>query len=103
MRNPSEIREAAEKGYPSGQYLLGRMHLDGVGVKQDVEAAMIWLRRAAHQGHVEAQFRLGEMMAEADVEFKLGENAEKWFRKAADQGHEEARANTKIGVNTDTP
>ena len=47
MKNLTKIRQAAEQGSASSQYLLGRMLLDGDGVKQEVEAAMIWLRRAA--------------------------------------------------------
>ena len=88
----AEIRAAAEKGDPSGEYLLGRMLIEGVFMERRTEVGMIWLRRAAHKGHADAQYRLGHLMASENVEFMLGENAAKWFRRAAEQGHVQAQS-----------
>ncbi len=42
---------AAEKGAAEAQYLYGKALLQGMGVKKDKEAALIWFKKAADQGH----------------------------------------------------
>jgi len=44
------------------QYQLGRMYLDGDGVKKDVRQALNWLDLAARKGHAQAQALIGQLM-----------------------------------------
>lgn len=105
-------KEAAEQGNADAQYKLGYCYANGgyevplesqdslgysyekgMGVDQDWEKAVEWLRKAAEQGHIEAQYKLadcyfcGRGVAMDDAE------AVKWLRKAAEQGHLEAQYN----------
>lgn len=54
------------------QYSLGRMYLDGVGVKKDARQAMSWLGLAARKGHTGAQALLGQVMFEGSAERPRG-------------------------------
>jgi hypothetical protein len=53
------VRGAAECGLAAAQLRLGRMLLDGSGVKADAQAAFGWFARAAHQGDAEATNMVG--------------------------------------------
>ncbi|QGM97163.1 tetratricopeptide repeat protein [Methylocystis parvus] len=44
------------------QYHLGRMYLDGQGVKRDLRQSVNWLELAARKGHPQAQAVLGRLM-----------------------------------------
>ncbi|WP_457798404.1 tetratricopeptide repeat protein [Methylocystis sp. S23] len=44
------------------QYHLGRMYLDGAGVKKDMRQSVNWLELAARKGHPQAQAVLGRLM-----------------------------------------
>ena len=55
----ADLRASAE-----AQFILGGIHVTGVGVPPDVAEAVAWYRRAAEQGHVRAQYNLGGMYAE---------------------------------------
>jgi TPR repeat protein len=44
------------------QYHLGRMYLDGQGVKKDMRQSVNWLELAARKGHSQAQAVLGRLM-----------------------------------------
>lgn len=44
------------------QYHLGRMYLDGQGVKKDMRQSVNWLELAARKGHPQAQAVLGRLM-----------------------------------------
>jgi len=46
---------AAEQGLDVAQANLGIMYCEGMGVKQDMEEGIKWLRKAAEQGLPEAQ------------------------------------------------
>jgi TPR repeat protein len=53
--------EAAEQGDAQAQYRLGRAFARGLGVEQNYEEALKWLRKAAEKGDADAQFMLGGM------------------------------------------
>ncbi|KXS16162.1 hypothetical protein M427DRAFT_134594 [Gonapodya prolifera JEL478] len=52
---------AAEQGLPRGMFALGYFYDNGIGVKEDVEAAVAWYKEAAQRGDTEAWNRLREM------------------------------------------
>jgi TPR repeat protein len=49
-------------GDADAQYNLGRMYLEGSGVRQDSRQSMNWLELAARKGHPQAQAVLGRVM-----------------------------------------
>ena len=51
-------RTAADEGFASAQYSLGRLFYDGYGVAETDKEAVLWFTKAAEQGHVNAQLFL---------------------------------------------
>ncbi len=49
------------------QYHLGRMYLEGVGVKKDMRQSVNWLELAARKGHAQAQAVLGRLMFDGEI------------------------------------
>jgi TPR repeat protein len=49
-------------GDADAQYNLGRMYLEGAGVRRDARQSMNWLELAARKGHPQAQAVLGRVM-----------------------------------------
>ena len=84
-------REAAEQGDPAGQYNLGQMYREGLGVRQDDVEAAKWYRKAAEQGVASAENNLAIMYLKGKGVLQDKLEAAKWFRKAAEQGHPEAQ------------
>lgn len=56
-------RKKAEKGDAGGQFNLGQVYNQGLGVREDYAQAVDWYRKAAEQGHAKAQYNLGYMYA----------------------------------------
>ena len=91
--NPSkflEIKTKAEAGDAKAQYDLCMMYGEGLGVPQNDEESVKWLRKAADQGNADAQNTIGafyafDMMPGFEQDPK---EALKWLRKAIAQGHE---------------
>ena len=77
------LRERAEGGDPSAQYILGAMYADGRGVPQDDAQAVAWFGSAADQGHVAAQSNLGVMYFNGKGVPRDYVEAHKWLNLAA--------------------
>ncbi len=65
-RDPARARDmftfaATEFADPHAQYNLGRMFLDGDGVKKDVRRGARWLKLAADKQHMQSQAVLGHL------------------------------------------
>ena len=58
---------AADKDHPLGAAFLGRMYLEGVGVKPDNHTAFKLFRKAAEKGNAIGQAGLGLMYLEGEV------------------------------------
>ena len=56
------MRAAATYRNPTAQYEIGRMFLNGEGVKKNVRQAGRWFQLAAEKGHAGAQATLGNML-----------------------------------------
>ena len=83
----------AEKGDAFCQSCYGRDLLYGIGVKKDVESALIWLRKSAAQKEPDAEYTLHRLYAEG-TEVKADPNeARQWLLRAAEHGQHDARAN----------
>lgn len=46
------MRKSAVAGFPPAQFDMGRLYLNGIGVKKDRQLAMTWLWKATRSGHV---------------------------------------------------
>jgi TPR repeat protein len=95
-------RQAAEKGHPFAEGLLGALYALGEGMKRDAEMAQkLYLgvldraREAARQGDSAAQYLLGQIHASGLGVEKDHAEALRWYHKAAAQDH--ARAQNNIG------
>ena len=73
----ADLRASAE-----AQFILGGIHVTGVGVPPDVAEAVGWYRRAAEQGHARAQYNLGGMYAEGLGVPQDAAEALAWYRRA---------------------
>ena len=62
-RNFTETLKSARIGVPEAQYQVGLMFANGVGVAQDFEQALVWIRQAAGRGLPAAQYLLGTRYA----------------------------------------
>ncbi|KQX01531.1 hypothetical protein ASC94_02615 [Massilia sp. Root418] len=80
------LAQAAGKGNPHAQALLGQAYREGRGVPADVAAAAEWFRKAAAQSHVEAQFALAEMLEQGSGVRKDEAEALRLYELAAGRG-----------------
>ena len=80
------LEPVARAGDASAEYLLGKVHLDGLGVPQDFAAAAQWIAKAAEHGDARAQNALGRLHAEGLGVARDGKAAVLWMRRAAEQG-----------------
>ena len=85
----------ARLGAPISQYEVGLMYANGVGVSQDLDQAIHWVRQAAEKGYSSAQYLLGTRYATGVAVEKDEHQALDWFQRAADQQH--PRALYKLG------
>ncbi len=88
--------DAAARGEPQANTLIGRIYGEGLGVPKDEKAAVEWYTRAADLGDTGGTFALALMLAEGRGTAKNREGAAQLFEKAARTGH--AEANYNLGV-----
>jgi TPR repeat protein len=86
------LQEAAQRGHPRAQALLGIMYREGKGVAVDAKQAAYWFVKAAAQGHRAAQFALADMYDEGDGVPKDEVKAAKLRHLSACQGFPQAQA-----------
>ena len=82
--------KAAAQGSQTGEYNLGRLYEQGLGVEQNKSTAAEFYHRAALKGHARAQHKYGYFL---DTERNDYEGAMKWYQKAAAQGDVQAEYN----------
>ena len=78
-----KILALAEQGNAGGQYTLGGMYLEGVGVPKDEVEGVRLFRLAAEQGHGGAQFAVGNLYRDGRGAPQDDVEAVRWFRLAA--------------------
>jgi TPR repeat protein len=86
-----ELRPLAERGAPSAQYHLGRMHQQGWGVPKNEASGARLIRKAAEKGYAEAKFDLGTDYMMGSGVAKDPTEATKWLHRAAKQGYSAAQ------------
>jgi TPR repeat protein len=83
----AELTKAAEGNDDRAQYLLGTLYIHGVGLPQDVDQGIRWLKVAAGQGDVEAQVELAQLYQAGSGVPQDFEQSAKWYEAAAENGH----------------
>lgn len=58
-RAVERIRKLAEKGDPKAMFHMGKLHVHGIGVPQDMVAALAWYQKAGEMGEMRANCNLG--------------------------------------------
>jgi len=81
-----EFLTPAKNGEVLAQKYLGNIFLEGLGVKQDIEAAIGWFELAANQGDPEAAKTLGLIYDQGFVVQQDYEQAYVWFYIGAQEG-----------------
>ncbi len=85
----TEMKKAAELGYPPAQYRLAIMYRDGIGTPDDTFEYHRWIEISANNGHFEAAGEYGVMIF---GNIWNRSNAFKYLKKAYDQGYEDTEA-----------
>lgn len=88
-----EMFEAAQKGDPQAQHMVGAAYALGLGVKKDYAESLVWYHKAADQGYAPAMSNIGYCYKNATGVEQDMEQAAFWFRKAAEKGHPDAQMN----------
>jgi len=86
-------REAANRGHPEAQLLLGSMYGNGEGVEQDYKKAFEWYLKGALQGHDASMFVLALAYTKGLGVKQDDLLAEAWIIKAAKLGNHMAQYN----------
>lgn len=87
------LQPACEEGNQDAIHWMFFAYLYGLGVEQDDEKAIEYLKILAEYGYPDMQCELGKWYESIDwrtCERKMHREAEKWFTKAAKQGNVEA-------------
>ncbi|MDK9793848.1 tetratricopeptide repeat protein [Vibrio sp. D431a] len=91
------LRIAAQNNDPSSCYELGKMYLNGDGVRKDIHESLRWIEKAAEKGNVEAMVMYGELLlgggtgAFGDAVKPNPQKAITVLNKANEKGSERAR------------
>lgn len=79
--------KAAQQGSAKAQARLGWFYSRGIGVRQDINEALLWSGKAAFQGNADAQTWIGSIYESGKGVPRNGHLARGWLTKAAAQGH----------------
>ena len=88
---------AADNNHPEGMSNLGTMYLQGRGVQQDFQQALLLLRKAAEQGYAVAQNNLALMYANGQGTERDYVQAYSWLDLAADRNSAAGQLRDRIG------
>jgi len=85
------IEEATDSGSAEAQFLIGKLLMEGNGVKKNQEEAIAWLKKAAAQDYGEAHFYLGLAWSKGKGVPKDEYTACRYFYRALRVGFSEAQ------------
>ena len=100
------LRNAAERGEASAQFIVATRYLDGEGVTQDVTRAAHWYQKAALAGLAPAQYRLATLFERGRGVPQDAATALIWYQRAAEQGNVKAMHNAAVlaaGIEAGSP
>ena len=84
------FEEAANRGIAEAKYKLGKMLLNGDGVKKDIPKAVEWLKQAAVEENEFAEYALGRLYLKGEEVEKNIFAAEEYLLKSASHGNKYA-------------
>lgn len=84
------FQKSADKGHPSGLYLLAQMYFDGLGKQMDKKIAFELNLKSAKKGFPPAQYMTGVYYQKVTIDHH---KAVYWYQLAADQGEKRAHNN----------
>jgi localization factor PodJL len=90
------LRQAAERGDASAQFIVATRYLDGEGVAQDVTQAAHWYQKSALAGLAPAQYRLATLFERGRGVPQNAATALVWYQRAAEQGNVKAMHNAAV-------
>jgi TPR repeat protein len=77
-----EWQPLAAAGNADGEFEIGNLYLNGLGVAKNCGEAVKWTRRAAGQGQAMAEVNLGDMFSNGECLRKDYAEALQWYQKA---------------------
>jgi TPR repeat protein len=92
-----KYQSLARDGNEVAMLELGKMYVQGEGVRTDDRLAEKWLSKPAENGNADAQFELAKLYSLRDSAIQDFRRATQWHERAARQGHVEAQFNAGIG------
>ena len=90
------FQKAAEQGDVEASFEQGQMHAQGLGTKQDFEAAAGCYQQAAEKGHAKAAFNLGFLFAHGQGVEQDDVRAYQWYRISELAGHALAKSSATL-------
>ena len=106
------LDECIQVGHPGAMLAVGKCLRDGVGVHNDLSAALHWVFTAANMGYLPAMHELGEMFEEGITSADSGDESTtgnrqpttielekdlvqsyRWYRAAASRGYVDSQLN----------
>jgi hypothetical protein len=89
------LERLAGEGDGLAAHFLGRLHLDGKGVRQDETVAVQWFRKSAVLGRADSAHNLGVIYERSRGTLRDPQEARRWYAIAAEQGY--ARSQSNLG------
>jgi TPR repeat protein len=80
------LKNAARRDHAEAQRRLGKCYFQGIGVAQNVFAAVGWYLKSAKNGNISAQRQLGCMYVHGEGVAANPQLGASWLRGAADAG-----------------
>lgn len=90
------LRQLSNEGEAKAHYLLGNGYIEGVGVEENFEKALMHYEQAAKAGHADAMNNLADMYFNGEGTDVHLEAAYIWFTKAAE--HDVPEAMFTLGI-----
>jgi len=82
-----QFNQAVSAGETGADYMLMKMHAEGLGVSRNDKQAFQWALKSAESGIMQAQYQLAEKYVRGEGTKVDYQQAFRWCKAAADQGH----------------
>lgn len=82
------LNKAAKKGHAKAQRFAGAMYLQGIGVRQDIEEGINYLKAAGNQGDVDSYMVLGALYREGKYVSRDINKAKEYYGSLCDSGEQ---------------
>ena len=93
---PAKLRQSAEDGDASAQFIVATHYLNGDSVPTDYAKAAYWYGKASAQGLAQAQYRLGTLYERGKGVDKNLSAALSWYERAGSLGNVKAMHNAAV-------